>query len=171
MQNVLELGNQLVLERMSTRPPPTMVTLFLTVVCPCSGSPKCRQRSLCQALKPSSCRSGDSNKSAAILIQRILMEMKELGFPVVTDQNSIHCHVFEDNNGALAIAKVGPQDAPSTDEAHQYEVLSIGLHWTQGEGAPFSFHKLDTKKQPADMLTKPLVVEILVKHRRWLLGW
>jgi hypothetical protein len=49
----------------------------------------------------------------AIPIQRILMEMKELGFLVVTDKNSIHCHVFEDNNGALAIAKV-PKTRPRT---------------------------------------------------------
>jgi hypothetical protein len=54
MQIMPELGNQLVLERMLTRLAPVMVTLFLTVVCPCFGSPKCRQRLLCQALKPRS---------------------------------------------------------------------------------------------------------------------
>ena len=105
---------------------------------------------------------------AAIPIQRILMEMEELGFPVVTDKNSIHCRVFEDNNGALAIAKL-PKTRPRTK--HINVKYFHWLHWTQGEGAPFSFHKIDTKEQPADMLTKPLLLELLVKHRRWLLGW
>ena len=105
---------------------------------------------------------------AAIPIQCILMEMKELGFPVVTDKNSIYCHVFEDNNGALAIAKL-PKTRPRTK--HINVKYFHWLHWTQGEGAPFSFHKIDTQEQPADMLTKPLILELLVKHRRWLLGW
>ena len=105
---------------------------------------------------------------AAIPIQHILMEMRELGFLVVTNKNSIDCRVFEDNNGALAIAKV-PMTRPRTK--HINVKYFHWWHWTQGEGAPFSFHKMDTKEQPADMLTKPLVLELLVKHRWWLLGW
>jgi hypothetical protein len=54
---------------------------------------------------------------AAIPIQHILTEMKELGFPVVTYNNSIHCHVFEDNSGVLAIAKV-PKTSPRTKRIH-----------------------------------------------------
>ena len=50
---------------------------------------------------------------AAIPIQRILMEMKERGFPVVVDKNKIHCSVFEDNSGALAFAKL-PKTRPRT---------------------------------------------------------
>jgi hypothetical protein len=105
---------------------------------------------------------------AAIPIQHILTEMKELGFPVVTNKNTIHCRVFEDNNGALAIANV-PKTRPRTN--HKNVKYFHLLHWTQGEGAPFSFHKINTKEQPADMLTKPLVLKLLVKHGRWLPGW
>jgi hypothetical protein len=48
------------------------------------------------------------------------------------------------------------------------------LSWVHGEGAqagPFSFHKISTEDQPADVLTKPLAWELFVKHRKWLLGW
>ena len=60
---------------------------------------------------------------AAIPIQCILMEMKERGFPVVVDKNEIHCCVFEDNSGALAIAKL-----PKTrllHQAHQCEIFPL----------------------------------------------
>ena len=95
--------------------------------------------------------------------------MKELGLPVITDQNSIHCSIFEDNSGALAIAKL-PKTRPRTK--HINVKYFHWLSWTQGERSlPFSFHKIDTKDQPADVLTKPLIVDLLVKHHKWLLGW
>ena len=105
---------------------------------------------------------------AAIPIQHILVEMKELGFPVITDQNTIHCSVFEDNSGALAIAKL-PKTRPRTK--HINAKYFQFLHHTQGEGAPYSFHHIGTDEQPADMLTKPLPPPKLFKHRQWLLGW
>ena len=127
----------------------------------CSGSPRCRQRSLCPALEAEFIALATATR-AAIPIQCILMEMKELGHLVVTNKNSIHCRVCEDNNGALAIANL-PKTRPRTK--HINVKYFQWLHWTQGEGAPFSFHKIKTKEQPADMLTKPLVLELLVKHR------
>ena len=45
------------------------------------------------------------------------------------------------------------------------------LEYTSRDDAPFSFEKIDTEEQPADMLTKPLALELLVRHRKWLLGW
>ena len=74
----------------------------------------------------------------------------------------------EDNNGALAIAKV-PKMHPRTKHINlkHFHFLECALR----DDTPFSFEKIDTEEQPADMLTKPLAVELLVHHRKWLLGW
>ena len=42
----------------------------------------------------------------AMPIMNVLKEMKERGFPVPTAKAAVHCKVFEDNSGALEIAKV-----------------------------------------------------------------
>jgi hypothetical protein len=36
----------------------------------------------------------------------ILKEMKARNFPIETTQSKVHCWVFEDNSGAIEIAKV-----------------------------------------------------------------
>ena len=40
-----------------------------------------------------------------ILLMRPLEEMKGLGFPISKTTSDIHCKVFEDNNGALEMAR------------------------------------------------------------------
>ena len=104
----------------------------------------------------------------AIPLQRILTEMKGLGFDILPDGPTIHCEAFEDNNGALAIANV-PKTRPRTKHINcKYFHF---LEYTQGEGSPFSFSPIDTEDQPADMLTKALSFLPFEKHRKWLLGW
>ena len=41
----------------------------------------------------------------AILIIEVLKEMKELGYPIVDAEAKIHCKVFEDNSGAVEVAR------------------------------------------------------------------
>lgn len=41
-----------------------------------------------------------------ILLMRPLEEMKGLGFPISKTTSDIHCKVFEDNSGALEMARV-----------------------------------------------------------------
>jgi hypothetical protein len=48
---------------------------------------------------------------ATIPIRHILVEMKEVGFPVLMENNKIHSSVFKDNSGALAIAS-SPRHVP-----------------------------------------------------------
>jgi len=104
----------------------------------------------------------------AIPLQHILNEMKERGFAIVPDGPVVHCRAFEDNNGALAIASV-PRMRPRTK--HINNKYFHFVEYTSREGAPFSFEKIDTESQPADMLTKPLSLVLLERHRKWLLGW
>ena len=42
----------------------------------------------------------------AIPIMNLLDEMKGKGFPIKSSRAKLHCKVFEDNSGALEIAKV-----------------------------------------------------------------
>ena len=103
-----------------------------------------------------------------IPLQRILNEMKELGFDISLEGPRIHCTAFEDNNGALAIAKV-PKMRPRTK--HINNKYFHFVEYTSRDDAPFEFQKIDTTEQPADVLTKPLAVDLFLKHRKWLLGW
>ena len=104
----------------------------------------------------------------AIPLQHVLNEMKALGFDILPEGPTIVCKAFEDNNGALAIAKV-PRMRPRTK--HINNKYFHFVEYTSREDAPFSFERIDTKEQPADVLTKPLALDLLVKHRKWLLGW
>ena len=104
----------------------------------------------------------------AIPLQHILNEMKQRGFDIVPNEPVIHCKAFEDNNGALAIAKV-PRMRPRTK--HINTKYFHFVEYTSREDAPFSFERIDTEEQPADMLTKPLAETPLERHRLWLLGW
>ena len=104
----------------------------------------------------------------AIPLQHILNEMKELGFDILPPGPVIHCKAFEDNNGALAIAKV-PKMRPRTK--HINNKYFHFVEYTSRDDAPFSFQRIDSSEQPADVLTKPLAWDAFVQHRKWLLGW
>ena len=104
----------------------------------------------------------------AIPLQHILNEMKELGFDIHPEGPVIHSEAFEDNNGALAVARV-PKMRPRTK--HINNKYFHFLEYTSRDDAPFKFTKIDTKDQPADGLTKNLAVDLFVRHRKWLLGW
>ena len=101
-----------------------------------------------------------------IPIMELLKEMKREKFPIFKTKPKIHCQVFEDNSGALEMAKT-----------HKYRPrtkhLNVKLHHfrdyvTRGE---ISIHKIDTKKQLADYLTKPVSQEILQYLRPKVMGW
>jgi hypothetical protein len=96
--------------------------------------------------------------------------MKDLGFPVVLDQReqSIHCAVFKDNSGALQIATIPKMRLRTKHINNKYFHF---VEYTSRDDSPFSFHKVATEDQPADMLTKPLPEPTLVKHRKAVLGW
>ena len=102
----------------------------------------------------------------AIPIMHLLKEMRSKGFPVFKTKPKLHCKVFEDNSGALEMAKT-----------HKYRPrtkhLNIKLHHfrdyvTRGE---ISIHKVDTTEQIADILTKPVSREILEYLRPKAMGW
>ena len=109
-----------------------------------------------------------SGLRTAIPLQRILNEMKERGFEISPEGPVVHCEAFEDNNGALAIASVLKMIPRTKHINNKYFHF---VEYTSRDDAPFSFKRIGTEDQPADMLTKPLSLDLLRKHRKWLLGW
>ena len=103
----------------------------------------------------------------AIPIMNLFKEMKEMGMPIHSSKAKVHCKVFEDNSGALEIAKVA-KFRPRTKH------LNNRLHHFRSyvdDTKEITIHKIDTEDQPADLLTKPLNEELLKKHRRTMMGW
>ena len=102
----------------------------------------------------------------AIPMIELLKEMKRNGFKVDSANPKVHFSVFEDNTGALEIART-----------HKYRPrtkhLNIRLHHfrdyvTQGE---ITIHHIDTTEQPADFLTKAVNKKTLKRHRKTVMGW
>ena len=102
----------------------------------------------------------------AIPIIRLLDEMKGMGFPVTSTEAKIKCEVFEDNSGALEIAK-NPKYRPRTK--HLNGRLHHFRSWV--ESKRITIHKIDTTEQCADYLTKAVPVDILTYLRKKVMGW
>ena len=103
----------------------------------------------------------------AIPIMNLFKEMMEVGMPIKSSKAKVHCKVFEDNTGALEIARI-PKYRPRTKH------LNCRLHHFRSyvdDTKEISIHKIDTEDHPADYLTKPLNEETLTRHRKEVQGW
>jgi hypothetical protein len=102
----------------------------------------------------------------AIVMMNLLTEMKEFGIPIAKSTPTVFCKLFEDNAGAIHLAKV-PKMRPRTRHINQKyhhfrEWVKSGL---------IDILPIDTHCQPADLLTKPLDLLLFKKHRRTVMGW
>lgn len=102
----------------------------------------------------------------AIPIMRLLDEMKENGVPVTSSNTTVKCRVYEDNSGALEIAK-NPKYRPRTK--HLNGRLHHFRSWV--ESGRVAIEKIHTTEQRADYLTKAVPEEILVHLRGQVMGW
>ena len=100
-----------------------------------------------------------------IPLMELIKELKKHGFDTASSVPKVHCQVFEDNSGAIEIAKV-PKMRPRTKH------INIKYHHFRDyvERGEITVHPLDTKDQPADMLTKPLNESTLTNHREFVMG-
>ena len=97
----------------------------------------------------------------------LLKEMKKMGIEVNTSKTKVHIKVFEDNAGAIEIAKE-KKYRPRTKH------LNCRLHHFRYHvevTREISIHKINTEDQPADILTKPLGEEAFCRHRKTVMGW
>ena len=102
----------------------------------------------------------------AIPIMQLLQEMSRLGFIPQYTPPDIKCKVFEDNSGALQMAKI-----------HKYRPrtkhLNVKLHHFRKyvNDGQINIVPIESKDQQADYLTKPVRWEILSTLRRKVMGW
>jgi hypothetical protein len=103
---------------------------------------------------------------SAIPMMRLITELKRHGFDVPNVGPKVHCKVFEDNSGALEIARL-PKVRPRTKH------LNVRLHHFRDyvERGEITIHPISTDDQLADMLTKPVPRSILDRHRILIMGW
>eukprot|EP00956_Cyclotella_meneghiniana_P028259 scaffold65189_cov41-Cyclotella_meneghiniana.AAC.1 len=100
-----------------------------------------------------------------IPVMELLKEMRELGHPVICTEPTVYCKVFEDNSGALELARL-PKLRPRTKHInvcyhHFREHVRNGL---------IKILHVSTDDQTADVLTKPLAQNIFTKHRVAICG-
>ena len=101
-----------------------------------------------------------------IPIIELMKELNKLKLISTRAVPKIHCKVFEDNSGALEMAKV-----------HKYRPrtkhLNVKYHHFRDyvERGEVSIHKIDTKQQLADYLTKPVNQDTLEHLRQKVMGW
>jgi hypothetical protein len=98
-------------------------------------------------------------------IMFLIQEMKEKGFQVVCTHPYVYCKVFEDNPGALELARL-PKMHPRTKHInvcyhHFREHVQNGL---------IKIFPVGTKDQTADILTKALPQNNFQRHRRHMCG-
>ena len=91
--------------------------------------------------------------------------MREQEFKVLCTEPYVYCKVFEDNSGALELARL-PKLRPRTKHInvcyhHFREHVQKGL---------IKIFPVDTKDQIADALTKPLAQNDFQHHRRFMCG-
>jgi len=101
-----------------------------------------------------------------IPIMELLKEMESHGVEVATTQASVKCKVFEDNSGALEMAKVH-KCRPRTKH------LNVKLHHFRShvESGTITTLPISTHEQLADYLTKPVPLQVLVHLRKQVMGW
>ena len=101
-----------------------------------------------------------------IPLMGMLKEATEQGLCIAFLPPKIHCTVFEDNSGALELARL-PKMRPRTKHINQ----SFHHFREYVERREIQIQFTPTKKQIADILTKPLPEASFVTHRQSIMGW
>ena len=101
-----------------------------------------------------------------IPVMELIAEMKALGYNVGNTKPTVQCTIFEDNSGALTLAKA-PAMRPRTKH------INVKYHHFRGFVADGSMDvmRVDTHNQCADFLTKPCKLEDFLRHRKVVMGW
>jgi len=101
-----------------------------------------------------------------IPIMNLMQELHDKGFTGASLIPTIHCKAFEDNSGALELAKT-PKMRPRTKH------INLVYHHFRSfvRDSKITIHHVGTLEQTADIFTKPLDQNLFLKHRRLMMGW
>ena len=102
----------------------------------------------------------------AMPLMNLAQELKDKGFSCEFTKPKVRCKVFEDNTGALALAKV-PKIRPRTKH-----INLMYHHFREAvRDGKIDIEHLDTEDQVADIFTKPLPQNLFLKFRRRIMFW
>ena len=101
-----------------------------------------------------------------IPIMQLIKEIKEKGFDVKVSSPQVTCKAFEDNEGALELARF-PKMRPRTKHINQM-YHHFRSHVAKGE---IEIFPIDTEVQIGDMFAKPLPKEQFMRLRLKLMGF
>ena len=96
----------------------------------------------------------------------LIKEVQSQGFSVSTTKPTVHCKIFEDNLGALEIAKVPKMHSRTKHINLRYHHFSSFV-----DKGLLSIHPVGTREQAADIMTKSLPLYDFLRHRSFLMGW
>lgn len=102
----------------------------------------------------------------AIPLMELLREIREHGYPIGTQAPRVFIKAYEDNAGALEMARL-PKMRPRT--RHINQVYHHFRDWVRRR--EILLYPVDTLEQMADILTKPLAPKQFTYLREKLLGW
>ena len=107
-----------------------------------------------------------------IYLMNLVEELKGNGVELIEKQPIVKCEVFEDNSGAIELAKL-PKLRPRTKHiAVQYHHFrSLTERGVNGEEPKVKVKYISTTLQEADIMTKPLAKPAFEKLRKLLSGW
>ena len=99
-------------------------------------------------------------------IMGLVQEMKDLGYHSGESTPTVSCTLFEDNSGALTLAKA-PAMRPRTKH------INVKYHHFRNEVADksLSIKAVSSANQLADMLTKQSDEATFLRHRKAIMGW
>jgi hypothetical protein len=102
-----------------------------------------------------------------IPMMQLIKETQDHGFDVPTSTPVVNCRLFEDNSGALELARV--PKLRSRTKQH----MNLKYHHLRSfvRHSLVTIHHIGTFEQPADVMTKPLGEEDFKRHRFTLMGW
>jgi hypothetical protein len=95
----------------------------------------------------------------------LVKEMRDNGFPVLCTEPYVYCKVFEDNSGALELARL-PKLRPRTKH-----INIVYHHFREAvRHGDIKIFPIATGDQIADVLTKALPQNLFVRHRLKMCG-
>ena len=99
-------------------------------------------------------------------MMQLLQELKDQGFSIYSTEPKVDCKAFEDNSGALEMAKVHklrPRTKHINIKYHHFrEAVNRG---------DITIHPINTNDQQADIFTKPLDEKSFIYLRCLIMGW
>jgi hypothetical protein len=101
-----------------------------------------------------------------IPLMELIKELEGVGFAFKNEKPKVYCEAFEDNEGALEMAR-SPKMRPRTKH------INIKYHHFRDavSKGDIIINAIDTEEQQADIFTKPLEEKSFIYLRKLIMGW